>query len=109
MGRAAGAVLQLLRAIALDEEEPARLHRALEMGEEARALGRRRELDEDRDDDIEAPPAPVPGEEIGLLGAQPDAALGRQLARLREADRGEIDRQHVEPLLGEKDAVAALA
>src|SRR5262249_26368580 len=50
-----------------------------------------------------------PGEEIGKLGAQPDAALARQALRLLERDRREVDGESVEPALGEKDAIAPLA
>ena len=42
-------------------------------------------------------------------GAQGDAALARQRLRLRQCRRREIDRQDIEPLLREPDAVAAFA
>ncbi len=107
--RTSGLVLELLRPVALQEEVAAAPHRAFEAVEKDGALGRRCELDEDGDDEIEAPALPVPGEEVRLLDRKAHAALGGKAPRFRERDFGEVHRQHIEPLLGKPDAVAPLA
>ena len=109
LGGAAGLVLELLGRIALDQQQPAGLERPLDVAEHPRAQRRRAELKEDRHHHVERLDRPCPCVEIGLFGADRHAALLRQRARLRERGRREVHRQHVEALLGEEDAVAALA
>ena len=94
--RPAGLVFELPEAIALDQQQPARLQRAPDAFEYAGARGRRQELEEDADDHIVGFGGPRPGLEIGLLVPQRDAALFRQRLRLRKRARREVGRQHVE-------------
>ena len=107
--RPAGAVGDLLGAIALHEQEPARPERLLDAGEDARPLIGAGELDEDRRDHVELRDRPRPVQHVRLLDRERDAAARRQLARLGDRERRELDRAHVEALLGEEHAVAAFA
>jgi Helicase HerA, central domain len=107
--RPAGSVVELLRRVALEQQEPARLQRPLDADEDRLALCRRGELEKDRRHDVERIYRIAPIDHVGLFDAQRHAALLCQLARLLLRVRREIERQHVEALLGEEDAVAPFA
>lgn len=98
----------MLRAVALYDEETARFERAFEVGKKSGTVdgvGR----DEDRGDYIEGILGPAPIRHVRDFGRKFHAALLRQRARLGKRGRGIIDREDVEALFGEPDAVAALA
>jgi hypothetical protein len=107
--RTARPVFQLARRVALQHEVSTRGERASEAREHLRALARRRELDEDRDDELVVPRAPVPRVDVGQAMVHRDAALGGQPPGLRDPGRREVEGRDVKPLLGEPHAVAALA
>src|SRR5215475_10480123 len=65
----AGAVGQLLRAVALQDQPAARLERLPDAGKNFRTQRRVSELKEDRHDDVELLDRPLPLREVGLLGA----------------------------------------
>jgi hypothetical protein len=65
-------------------------------------------LREDFDHDIERGLRVVPVMHVGLDEGDVDTPLGRQSARFALRRRRKVDRQHVETLFGEPDAVAPL-
>ena len=74
-----------------------------------RALDRSEELREDIDHDVEGGVRPAVAGEVDDLGRDLDAARLRQSPGLGLRRRRKIDRQDIEPLLREPDAVAAFA
>jgi len=63
-GRAAGLVVQLFRGVALEDEQAARLERLFHALEHLAALFGVGELDEDRDDGVEAALPELPGAQV---------------------------------------------
>ena len=100
---------ELIGRVAVQQQEAAGLQGPPDGGEDPRALGGGKELAEDHRDHVEARFRPGPGEEIGGLHRQRDAALGRQRPRLGLGAGGKVERGDVEAASGEIDAVAALA
>src|SRR5215470_19400462 len=79
--RPAGAVLQLLGRVALDDQEPARLERLAHAAPLQRSLRRRAELREDLDHNIERRLWVVEGMHVGLREGDRHTALPRERSR----------------------------
>src|SRR6185503_15311095 len=80
--RTAGIVVELPGPVALEQQQPALLQRALDAGEDRRTLQRRGELEEKRRHDVVGVRRIAPIDDVGLFGPQRDAARRRELARL---------------------------
>ena len=106
--RAAGAILELVGAVVLHEQQPAGPQRPPDAAKDLRALRRERNLEEDADDQVVGVLRPRPGRKVGLFEIEGDAARGRERARLGDPFGRDIERMHIEPLLGKPHAVAAL-
>src|SRR5262249_16302218 len=107
--RPAGPVLQLLGRVALDDQKSAGFERAPHAAPFYRALCGRAELRENFDDDVERGLRAIPGVDMGLDKAHLHAALGGERAGFVLRRRRKIERDDVETLLREPNAVAAFA
>ena len=107
--RAAGAVLELIGVVALQQQDAAGLEGAIEAGKDARTLGRCHELKEDRCHHIVLTLVPVPGIDVALAVVDIHLALGRQFFCLVHGQRREVEGGDIQSLLGQPDAVASFA
>ncbi len=105
----AGAVLDLLGPVALEQEQAAGFHGRLHAGEYLGTIVGRQELHEHRHHRVVLRGVPRPAVDVAQPMVDADAARGGQPLCLRDAIRREIERGDDGALLGEMHAVAAFA
>ena len=106
--RSAGAVLQLLRRVALDDQKSAGLQRAPHPSPFYRAFRRQAELRENFDHNGEGRLWIIPAMHIGLNESDLHTSLGGEGAGLVLRGWRKIKREHIQALLREPHAVSAL-